>query len=74
MISEEDAARIRKAILALFHDDPQARDIVQGTMEEMIAEMCCVTGHRSSAASELRGQTKWHFAYFRGYRPGTKSN
>lgn len=38
MISEEDAARIRKTILALFDDDPQARDIVEGTMEEMTAE------------------------------------
>lgn len=38
MIGEEDAARIRKEILALFGDDPQARDIVEGTMEEMTAE------------------------------------
>jgi DNA-directed RNA polymerase specialized sigma24 family protein len=38
MISEEDAARIRGAILTLFDDDPQARDIVEGTMEEMSAE------------------------------------
>lgn len=38
MISEDEAARIRMAILALFDDDPQARDIVEGTMEEMTAE------------------------------------
>jgi RNA polymerase sigma-70 factor (ECF subfamily) len=38
MISEEDAARIREAVLALFDDDPLARDIVEGTMEEMTAE------------------------------------
>ena len=38
MISEEEAAGIRKAILALFDDDQQARDIVEGTMEEMAAD------------------------------------
>lgn len=38
IISEENAAGIRKALLALFDDDPQARDIVEGTMEDMTAE------------------------------------
>ncbi|MEN2989344.1 hypothetical protein WG926_13605 [Tistrella sp. BH-R2-4] len=38
MISEEDAASIRMAILALFDDDPSAHDIVEGTMAEMTAE------------------------------------
>jgi RNA polymerase sigma-70 factor (ECF subfamily) len=38
LISEENAAGIRKALLALFDDDPQARDIVEGTMEDMTAE------------------------------------
>lgn len=37
-ISEEEAARIRSAILALFEDDPIARDIVEGTMAELTAE------------------------------------
>lgn len=38
LITEEGADRIRTAILALFDDDPQARDIVEGTMEEMTAK------------------------------------
>lgn len=38
MISEAEEAQIRKDILALFDDDPVARDIVEGTMEGMTAE------------------------------------
>lgn len=38
LISEAAAAGIRKAIIALFDDDPEARDLVEGTMEEMTAE------------------------------------
>jgi RNA polymerase sigma-70 factor (ECF subfamily) len=38
LINEENAAGIRKALLTVFDDDPQARDIVEGTMEDMTAE------------------------------------
>lgn len=38
MVSEQDAALIRTALLALFDDDAIARDIVEGTMEDLSAE------------------------------------
>jgi DNA-directed RNA polymerase specialized sigma24 family protein len=38
LISEEGASGIRRELLGLFDDDQQARDIVEGTMEEMTAE------------------------------------
>jgi RNA polymerase sigma-70 factor (ECF subfamily) len=38
MMSEQNAAVFRRDMLALFDDDPQARDILEGTMEDMTAE------------------------------------
>ena len=38
MVSEQNAAMFRREVLALFDDDPQARDILEGTMEDMTAE------------------------------------
>jgi RNA polymerase sigma-70 factor (ECF subfamily) len=35
MISEQDAAGIRKEVLSLFEDKPQLRDLVEGTMEDL---------------------------------------
>lgn len=41
MISEEDAARIRSTVLSLFDDNPVARDVLEGTMENMTPEEIC---------------------------------
>jgi DNA-directed RNA polymerase specialized sigma24 family protein len=42
---EQAAAAIRKEVLALFDDDPQARDIVEGRMENLSAdELRVLTG------------------------------
>jgi len=38
MMSEQNATAFRRDVLALFDDDPQARDIVEGSMEDMTAE------------------------------------
>lgn len=38
LIAEENADQIRRAILGLFDDDPTARDIVEGMMEEWSPE------------------------------------
>ena len=38
LISEQSAATLRKDVLALFDDDPVARDIVEGIMELMSPE------------------------------------
>lgn len=37
MISEEDEAKIRHDILALFDDDPVAQDVLEGIMEDLSA-------------------------------------
>jgi len=55
MITEEGAGNIRRAILALFDDDPQARDIVEGTMAEMsAAELRELTGLSLTAYNTMR--------------------
>lgn len=38
IVQEEQDARMRDDLLALFEDDPAAKDIVEGTMEGMTAE------------------------------------
>jgi len=38
LVRDQDAAVIRRDLLALFDDDPQARDIVEGTMEGLNAD------------------------------------
>jgi DNA-directed RNA polymerase specialized sigma24 family protein len=53
---DENLAEIRATILALFDDDPVARDLVEGLMEEMSkAELCeMLTLNEKSYASKRR--------------------
>lgn len=72
MISEEDAACIRAAILALFDDDPQARDIVEGTMEDMTAEeLRELTGLSQTGYNSKRRliRRRINAAFPKGWRP-----
>lgn len=72
MISEENAARVRKTILALFDDDPQARDIVEGTMEEMTAEeLRDLTGLSQTAYNSKRRLIRRRIdkAFPQGWKP-----
>jgi RNA polymerase sigma-70 factor (ECF subfamily) len=72
LISQEDAARIRGALLALFDDDPQARDIVEGTMEEMTAdELRVLTGLDQTAYDTKRRLIRRRIdkAFPQGWRP-----
>jgi RNA polymerase sigma-70 factor (ECF subfamily) len=55
MISEENAAEFRRALLALFKDDQAARDIVEGIMEDLSAEeLRALTGLDQTAYDSKR--------------------
>jgi hypothetical protein len=56
MIEAEEDARFRSAMLNLFEDDPEARDIVEGKIEGMDAEeLRELTGlDKKGYASKLR--------------------
>lgn len=72
LISEENAAGIRKALLALFDDDPQARDIMEGTMEDMTAdELRELTGLSQTAYDSKRRLIRRRIdkAYPQGWKP-----
>lgn len=72
LLSEERAATIRNAVLALFDDDPQARDIVEGTMEDMTAdELRELTGLGSTAYDSKRRLIRRRVdkAYPEGWKP-----
>ncbi len=72
LISEENAAGIRKALLALFDDDPQARDIMEGTMEDMTAdELRKLTGLSQTAYDSKRRLIRRRIdkAYPQGWKP-----
>lgn len=72
LISEEAAAGIRRALLALFDDDPQARDIVEGTMAEMTAdELRALTGLDQTAYDSKRKLIRRRIdkAFPQGWRP-----
>ncbi len=72
MLSEEGAATIRQAILALFDDDPVARDIVEGTMEDMTAEeLRELTGLNQTAYDSKRRLIRRRIdkAYPQGWKP-----
>jgi len=72
IVSEEDATRIRRAILALFDDDPQARDIVEGTKEEMTAEeLRDLTGLSQTAYNSKRRLIRRRIdnAFPQGWKP-----
>lgn len=72
LISEENAAVIRKALLTLFDDDPQARDIVEGTMEDMTAEeLRELTGLSQTAYDSKRRLIRRRIdkAYPQGWKP-----
>lgn len=72
LISEQDAAAIRRALLALFDDDPVARDIVEGSMEEMTAEeLRELTGLDKTAYDSKRKLIRRRIdkAYPEGWKP-----
>lgn len=72
MISEESAAGICKALFSLFDDDPEARDIVEGTMEEMTAEeLRDLTGLSQTAYNSKRRLIRRRIdsAYPQGWKP-----
>ncbi len=72
MLSEEHASGIRSAILNLFNDDAQARDIVEGTMEDMKAEeLRELTGLDATAYDTKRKLIRRRIdkAYPRGWKP-----
>lgn len=72
MISEEGAAEIRSALLALFDDDPHARDILEGTMEDMTAEeLRDLTGLSQTAYDSKRRLIRRRIdkAYPQGWKP-----
>lgn len=71
-IDEQEAALIRRTILALFDDDHQARDIVEGRMEGMSAEeLRELTGlDMTTYASKLRLiRRRIDKAYPEGWKP-----
>ena len=72
LLSEESASAIRSAILSLFDDDAQARDIVEGTMEDMKAEeLRELTGLDVTAYDFKRKRIRRRIdkAYPRGWKP-----
>lgn len=72
MIGEEAAGVIRQAILTLFDDDPQARDIVEGDMEEMTAaELRELTGLDQTAYNSKRRliRRRLNIACPQGWKP-----
>jgi len=72
LVSEQDAAAIRRALLALFDDDPVARDIVEGSMEEMTAEeLRELTGLDKTAYDSKRKLIRRRIdkAYPEGWKP-----
>jgi RNA polymerase sigma-70 factor (ECF subfamily) len=55
LIQDEDAALIRRDVLALFDDDLQARDMVEGIMEGMtVDELRELTGLDKTAYNSKR--------------------
>ena len=72
MIAEEDAARVRRAVLALFDDDFQAQQIAKGIMEEITAEeLRELTGLSSTAYNSKRRLIRRRIdkAFPRGWKP-----
>lgn len=72
MTSEQNAAAFRQDVLALFDDDPQARDIVEGTMEDMTAEeLRELTGLSQTAYDSKRRLIRRRIdkAYPQGWKP-----
>lgn len=72
MMSEQNAAVFRRDMLALFDDDPQARDILEGTMEDMTAEeLRELTGLSQTAYDSKRRLIRRRIdkAYPQGWKP-----
>lgn len=72
MMSEQNAAVFRRDVLALFDDDPQARDIVEGTMEDMTPEeLRELTGLSQTAYDSKRRLIRRRIdkAYPQGWKP-----
>lgn len=72
IISEQGAAAIRRAMLVLFDDDPVARDILEGTMEDMTAEeLRELTGLDKAAYDSKRKLIRRRIdkAYPEGWKP-----
>ncbi len=70
--SEEQAARIKSAILDLFADDPAAQTIVEGDMEEMEAEeirMLIDLDKRAYATKRRLIRRRIDQAFPNGWRP-----
>jgi DNA-directed RNA polymerase specialized sigma24 family protein len=69
---DQEIALMRRDLLALFADDPQARDIVDGTIEGMtVDEMCAVTGLDKKAYDSKRKLIRRRIdkAYPEGWKP-----
>lgn len=72
MMSEQNAATFRRDMLALFDDDPQARDIVEGSMEDMTAEeLRALTGLSQTAYDSKRRLIRRRIdkAFPQGWKP-----
>ena len=72
LLSEERALAIRSAILGLFDDDARARDILEGTIEDMKAEeLRELTGLDATAYDFKRKLIRRRIdkAYPRGWKP-----
>jgi DNA-directed RNA polymerase specialized sigma24 family protein len=72
LVVEQNAAIIRRSLLALFSDDARARDIVEGTLEDLTAEeLRELTGlDETSYASKRRLiRRKIDKAYPNGWKP-----
>lgn len=72
LIGGQNVTAIRRALLALFNDDLQARDIVEGTMEDMTAaELRELTGLSQTAYDTKRRLIRRRIdkAYPKGWKP-----
>lgn len=72
LLDRQNAAALRRDILALFDDDPQARDIVEGIMEGLSAaelrEMCDL-GETAYASKRRLIRRRIDNAYPEGWKP-----